>query len=460
MNQIRRDGFFNVLSGLNTPGLDRSVMGGFNSGWQRGLSRYWSGRFHLQGVAELYFSNGIAAKIIDRPADDAFQRGLEIEGDDDKLMADQFDRLAVNIKMANALRWSRLYGGSALLLVARDGGEWRDPLNLDNLDEIDEIKVFDATNIRTTEHYYDDPNDTETFGKLEYYLITPPGVDSFEVHETRLIPVRADPLPIGFNIDSHGLPWMGRSALEGCIEDIRRYNQALDWSIRLLERKQQAVYGMQGLGEMFANGDDQIVQQRINMIDLVRGNLNSVVVDKEDTYEIQNLGLDGIQSLIEEYQISISASSNMPVVVLFGKAIAGLGATQKGNLESYYSMVSHIQQTIAKQPLEKLTSILWLQRELKNRIPDNWSIVFNPLWMPDESQQAVTKKDESTADMNNISNLITLMNNGILQPEEVRRIVVNDIYPEYGFPDASPSTGGDIDYAEGVDLSQLTVTEG
>jgi hypothetical protein len=52
--------------------------------------------------------------------------------------------------------------------------------------------------------------------------------------------------------------------------------------------------------------------------------------------------------------------------------------------------------------------------------------------------------------------LMTLMNNGIISPEEVRKIVVNK-YSEYEFPDEIPSTAGDINYAENVDPSLMDV---
>jgi hypothetical protein len=236
-----------------------------------------------------------------------------------------------------------------------------------------------------------------------------------------------------------------------------RYGQALEWALRLLERKQQAVYSMQGLGEMFANGDDAIVQKRINMVDLVRGNLNSVVVDKEDTYAIQNLGMDGVQSIIQEYQTALAASSNIPKMVLFGETTGGITTTGNNNLESYYSMVSHIQEVIARPPLERLISILYVQKSISN-IPDTWHIKYCPLWMPTGLEQAQSDQAEATADSANINNLVTLMNQGILSPEEVRKVIVNDIYNEYDFDDALPSDGGDINYAEGIDTSMLNVS--
>ena len=453
---IRNDGYMNMLSGLGMPGIDRSVMGGYrDTSYRGGLSRYWASRFHHYDMGDYYNSHGVAQTIIDRPADDSV-KNIEIEGDDDDIMEAEYDRLNVTTRVADAVRWARLYGGSVLLLIANDGGDFIDPLNLDNLESIIDIKVYDITCIKNSGRYYNDSTNLQTYGSIEYYTITPPGANSFDVHETRLIPVGSSVVPVGYTA-AVGIPWIGRAVLESCIESLERYYQALQWSVRLIERKQQAIYNMAGLGEMFANGDDEIVTRRINMVDLVRGNLNSVVVDKDDTYTILNLGLDGLQSLIDEFEINVSADSRMPVVILFGKSTTGLNNTGAGDLENYYGMIGQIRDVIVGPVLEKLTSILWVQKSLQGKIPDQWIIKFNPLWQPTEQEQANTDNLKQQANTSKVNTLVTLMNNGILGPEEVRQIVVNEIYQDYGFDDTLPSDGGDVNYAEGVDTSMLDV---
>lgn len=456
---VRFDNYSNLLSGLGIPSLDRTASTfysggrsslGSNNRIYHGASRLWSGRSNIYELADLYTNNGLAAKIIDRPADDAFQRGVEIEGDADNVMSDEYDRLSVPAVMSDCIRWSRLYGGSAILLIAKDGGNFEDPLNLDTLDTIEELKVLDVTCINRTGRYYTDPTQIN-YGKLEYYNITLPGHQAFQVHETRLIPMGGEPLPNKYHYQAT-IPWFGRPILEGCMANIARYDQALEWSLRLLERKQQAIYNMGGLGEMVANDDTDLVVRRINMVDQVRGILNSIVVDKDDTYTVQNLGLDGLEPLINEYQTAICADTSMPEVILFGKATKGLNNTGAGDLESYYGMVQHIQQIIAYPTLEKLTSILWVQKSLKGKIPDKWEIEFNPIWSPSELEEANTENIEAQANSSKVTTLISLMDNGILAPEEVRKIVINEIYQEYDFADTLPTTGNDVTYSQMVQL--------
>jgi len=456
---VRFDNYSNLMSGLGIGGLDRTANTFWNpsrgsTGWRpHNMSGYWLGWTNHYELADMYMRKGLASKIIDRPADDAFQRGLQIEGDADGIMMDEYDRLSVFTVMANAIRWSRLFGGSAILLIAKDGGTFADPLNLNSLETIEEIRVLDITRIQPTDRYYLDPMQSN-YGQMEYYTISQPGSTTFDVHETRLITIGGEPMPQCYNLRNR-LSWVGRSSLEGCIDSLSKYEQALEWSLRLIERKQQGIYNMVGLAEMLANGDDNLAVKRINMVDQVRSNLNSVMIDNEDTYNVLNLGLDGLDTMINEYQIAISADCNIPITILFGKSTTGLNATGSGDLESYYGMVKHIQEVQISPALEKLTAILWVQKSLTGQIPDDWEIVFNPLWVPTDMEVAQADNQQSQADNTEATMLLALMTNGILDPEEVRKVIVNDMLDEYDFPDTLPSSGGDINYANMVDLQNL-----
>jgi len=446
----RFDGFMNVLSGLGS-GMDRTLA-------TKQTSRFGP-RFSPLDLGDLYLTNGLAQKIIDRPSDDCVQRGVTVEGDDDSVMSDEYDRLQVLAKLANALRWSRLFGGAVLLLIAKDGKNLEEPLDLNNLETVEEIRVYDVTAIRGTDRYYEDITDPTTYGKMEYYELIPPGVQAVLIHETRIITVGGEPVPTRYTFATSTtarLPWVGRSVLESCAPDIIRYQQGLEWSLRLLERKQQAVYQMSGLGEMFQAGDDSVVTKRIHLVDMVRGNLNSVVVDKEDTYTIINASMDGIDSTLKEYQTALAASSSIPIMVLFGEQGTGLSNSGAGNLEAYYGMVAHIQSVIARPALERLTSILWVQQSLSESPPDKWKIVFNPLWISSDLENAQTKQAAAQANAAEVTTLLSLMTEQILSPEEVRTIIV-DRYDEYDLPDKLPDIIEEVNYAEGVDKTLMDV---
>jgi uncharacterized protein len=95
---------------------------------------------------------------------------------------------------------------------------------------------------------------------------------------------------------------------------------------------------------------------------------------------------------------------------------------------------------------------------LPGTIPDEWKLIFNPLWSPSEKEQADTNFVNQQANAAEVAMLNTLLMNSIISPEELRKIIVNK-YGEYGFSDTLPSTGEDINYAEGVDVTDLQASE-
>jgi hypothetical protein len=107
--------------------------------------------------------------------------------------------------------------------------------------------------------------------------------------------------------------------------------------------------------------------------------------------------------------------------------------------------------------MEKLTSILWLQSELKAKIPDDWKITFNPLWLPTEAEQATTELTKQQAHTQEVTNLMTLMTSQILAPEEVRQVIVQDVFPEYEFSPDLPDLPDELQYSANVDTTQMDV---
>ncbi|APH57405.1 putative cytosolic protein [Granulibacter bethesdensis] len=350
-------------------------------------------------VLSAYLQGGLAARIVDAPAEDALSRGITVLCDGDaaaeQAMAAEIARLHVPARMTEALRWARLFGGAAVMLFADDEVDPQRPLRLSSLSGIAELRVFDAEEI-TVDQLYDDPADARC-GQPMAYRVTPRGGGTmFTVHETRLLPLPGAPLPHGM---SNGLPWRGRSVLSGCLEEVQRYQDALRLSRGMLERKQQAVFGMAGLGELLRQAAMEAadpanspllesVRERVRRVDLARNVLNTVVIDAGDQWQVHDLNLSGVSDQIEAFEISIAACTGIPVTHLFGRSAAGQNATGEGDREVYIAVVQAMQRRVLVPPLERLVSLLWQQRGLRASIPESWKLVFPPQWIPSETEQA------------------------------------------------------------------------
>lgn len=373
----------------------------------------------------LYELGGLAARIVDMPADAAISRSLHIEGDEESVIFAELERLSVLPALADMVRWSRLFGGAVLVLLTDDGGRLNEHLNVNRMQRINEIRVFDLTQIQPTEKRYLDPTQTN-YGRFETYRINIGAVsgqldNQVEVHETRLLFMGGEPLPERLK---NGVHWVGRSVTKTVFGKIRQYQNALAWSALILQRKQQAIHKMKGLAAAIDQGLENQVRNRINLVERARSMLNGVAVDSEDDYTISQSDLGGVVDVLDEFKVAISADCHIPVAILFGQSAKGMNATGENDLESYYDLIEGIQQHKMKPVLEKLIELVLRQKHVQ--FFENWEIQFPSLNTPSDKEQAETRKANADAAKTESTRLIELVDAGVLSAEEVRTQVAEE----------------------------------
>lgn len=378
----------------------------------------------------MYAEGGLPARVVDMIPDTAVSRGVEIAGDD--RVHGELDRLKSLPALADGWRWARLTGGGAIVVIARDGRALRDPLNLEALDQLLELKVFTLDDISATESRYSDPNEAN-YGMPELYRVRTQaaGVPSAEffVHESRLIEIPGDPLPAKLN--RKGIPWAGRPAVTRAFRAIRRYSEGLHWALRLLEKKQQAVHKMKGLAEAIEAELEAAIRKRVEMVDSVRNALNGVAVDSEDDYTILSSDMGGVKDTLAEFQIAVSAEAGYPASVLFGRSAAGLNATGDGDLEGFYNTVAMGRGIKLNPALERIVSLIRAQRSLEGvgtAQGEAWSIVWPPLKPATAKEEAEVRKANAEASAREMDALSAAVDNGLSQDQAVRFMKQEGLY--------------------------------
>ena len=408
---MNQDGFLSALLG---PGMLGAATTGFCD---------------LDDIA-MYAQGGLPARVVDMIPDTAVSRGVEITGDD-RVRA-ELDRLKALPALADAWRWARLTGGGAIVVIAKDGRALREPLNLEGLDRLEELKVFTLDDVSATERRYSDPNQAN-FGMPELYRVrtqTPGAVAAeFFVHESRLIEVPGDPLPAKLN--RKGIPWAGRPAVTRTYSAIRRYSEGLRWALRLLEKKQQAVHKMKGLVDAIVAQQEQAVRQRVEMTDSVRNALNGVAVDSEDDYLILSTDMGGVKDTLAEFQIAVAAEAGAPVTQIFGRSAAGLNATGDGDLEGFYNTVAMGRAVKVTPALERLVSLIRAQRSLAGSGEgqgEAWSITWPPLKPATAKEEAEIRKANAEAQAREMDALSAAVDNGLSQDQALQYMKQEGLY--------------------------------
>lgn len=385
-----------------------------------------------------YEDNGIFAKIIDTPADEALKHGFELNlnsKDLDTFVKKSLDALEFEEKAATAIKWARLYGGSIIVMLVDDGRGLEEPLDWDNIRSIDELRVYERAVVQPdyASLYSYDPmnlakrNRTSKFGMPEFYYVHSL-YGSFTVHESRCMVFRNGILPE--RVTNPVYRFWGTPEYSRIRRAMRDTLTTHGDGPKLLDRSVQPVYKMKDLASILsAEGGDDIVMKRLELIDLARGILNSIAIDKDgEDYDFKSFQFTGIKDVVDASCNMLSAVTNIPQTILFGRSPAGENSTGHSDLENYYNYVEKIQKLMLKKNLSALLDILF-QAGLANgeveEIPD-YDLEFKPLWSLSETEQATVDKTKADTELVKAQTAQIYVQMQAMDPSEVREALKKD----------------------------------
>lgn len=387
-------------------------------------------------LIRLYEGNGLFAKIIDRPAEEAVKHGLDIDFGNNEVsdyVARRLDELEYEDKFATAEKWSRLYGGSIIVMLCDDGGGLEDPLDWDNVRSIEELRVFERAvvqpdysalyNFNFNEGYDKD----RPFGEPEYYSIFSI-YGYFIVHRSRCLVFRNGRLPEQTTNALYryfGIPEYVklRTALRECLTSHQD-------GVKLLDRSVQAIYKMKGLSSLLSTdaGEDNVLK-RLQVIDMARGILNSIAIDNDgEDYTFQTMPLSGVKDVIDSTCNMLSAVTNIPQTILFGRSPAGMNSTGDSDMENFYNMVENIQKRNMKANTRTLVDLILRQGVIEGNIDSapEYKVQFTPLWSLSEQEQANVDKTKAETEQVKAATAQLYMDASVVDPSEVRRTLAKD----------------------------------
>jgi phage-related protein (TIGR01555 family) len=404
---MRSDGYVNMLTRYGTS-QDNSTAYSYKSG----------GLVPDPVLTEHYESNGLFGKIIDAPAEEAIKHGFTAElkkPEDEELLNDALDALNWEEKAATAIKWARLYGGAIIVMLINDGRGIDEPLNLYNIRSIDGVKVYERAIVQPDWA-------AALYGEPRYYQVSSYS-GFFHVHASRCLVFKNGILPehtMNAQYRFWGLPEYLRIKNE-----LRECSTAHGHGVRLLERSVQAVYSMQGLSDMLSTdgGEDEVLK-RLHVIDMARSILNSIAIDAEgEAYDFKSIPFSGVKDIIDTTCNMLSAVTNIPQTVLFGRSPAGENATGKGDLENYYNLVERIQKMMLRGSLNTLIDIIFRAALAKGKIGEKpkFKIKFKPLWSLNETETAQVEQTKAAAAQAKAQTAQMYVELGALDPSEVRK---------------------------------------
>ena len=424
--QFRSDGYVNMLTRYGTS-QDSSTAYEFQG----------AGLIPDMSLTEQYESNGLFSKIIDTPSEEMVKHGFTLglkSPDIETYIADELQRLDWEEKASAAIKWARLYGGALGVMLINDGRGIDEPLDWKRVSGIDELRVYERAVVSPdySSLYGYDPRDperstTSKFGMPEYYQVNSI-YGQFWVHESRCLIFRNGVLP-----ESTMQPYYRFWGLPEYLKIRRELREAVtahSTGVKMLERSVQAIYKMVNLASVLATdeGMDTVIR-RLQAIDMARGILNTVAIDSDgEDYDFRTIPMAGVKDVIDTTCNMLSAVTNIPQTILFGRAPAGMNSTGQSDLENYYNYIERLQKLMLKGNLQTLIDVIAHVGVKDGKLEETPEIklTFNPLWSASDTEQVAIDLQKAQTQQTKAQTAQMYIEMGALDPSEVRRGLAQD----------------------------------
>ena len=384
-------------------------------------------------LTTVYEGNGLFAKIIDTPAEEAIKHGFTLKDVSDQNVEDFYvealDELDWEEVAMTAIRWARLFGGSIAVMLINDGGRLEDPLNWRNIKSIDDIRVYERAIVQPDYQsmYSYDPSDPfrtrgSRLGMPEFYQVTS-RYGNFVVHDSRCLVFQNGILPENATNSLYqlwGIPEYVR--IRRALKDAELAHESAP---KLLDRSVQAIYKMQGLASLMATeqGENQVLR-RLQVIDMARGMLNSLVIDADgEDYDFKTFQFNGITDVVSASCNMLSAITSIPQTILFGQGVGGMSSTDDTSMENYYNYVERIQKRMLRSNLRYLLSIIFQAGLYTGEVDEvpKINVEFNPLWSLTDIEQADLDQKKASTQLTKAQTVQAYVQMEAIDPSEVRK---------------------------------------
>ena len=419
----RKDGWMNLFTGLGTR-ADKTKS-----------TRAVPTRFLLDAEKEIiYADDGLGARIVDLLPEDMMKQGWhyvfenEKEGFDNysKIYNHVFKEIRANYKIAQALKWARLYGGALILLGVYDGESLDQPLNLNKIKNFENLKIIPRNNVMYGTMEFQMNPELPHYGQVEYYPVTFYTGRQYQmqrVHYSRVIEIKGIEIP---SSEASLIPmefrYWGLSVFQRIQDRLKELGSSFSSLANLLNELTIGKYKYKDLAQIMSSDDGgELVQKRLQAMDLMKSVFHSVLLDTDESFERDTLSFSGVSDVMYQFMMMTSAATGYPMTKLFGISPGGLNSTGEADMYQYYDMVKAKQETELLPIIERLVKIIseW------QKIPEP-EIVFNPLEQMTEKEQAELEAKKADSEYKKMQTYQGYIDMGIMSPEIVEELEFGD----------------------------------
>ena len=294
---------------------------------------------------------------------------------------------ALRERVNEGLRWGRLYGGAAgLIMIRGQEGMLGQPLELESIypGTFQGLYILDRWQgvVPGMELVFEGGEPVPA-----YYSITDArGNTVAKVHHSRLVRFTGRDLPFLERVAE--LYW-GESEVEALYNDVVKHDNVAANMAALTFRANVDTMEVQNLDQLFSVTSGEQQRRFWNVMQaqsVMKSNFGMQLVNRGDQIKTTQYTFTGLQEVYDSMCLDLSGASRIPVTKLFGRSPAGMNATGESDLRNYYDYVDTLREAKLRPILEKLLPVLAMSAW--GAVPDGLDITFPPLWTPTAAEVA------------------------------------------------------------------------
>ena len=348
----------------------------------------------------LYRDNWVVQNVVGIIPDDMTKKWFAPAGAVGPEHLKELDRVqrvtALRERVNEGLRWGRLYGGAAgLIMIRGQEGMLGQPLELESIypGTFQGLYILDRWQgvVPGMELVFEGGEPVPA-----YYSITDArGNTVAKVHHSRLVRFTGRDLPFLERVAE--LYW-GESEVEALYNDVVKHDNVAANMAALTFRANVDTMEVQNLDQLFSVTSGEQQRRFWNVMQaqsVMKSNFGMQLVNRGDQIKNTQYTFTGLQEVYDSMCLDLSGASRIPVTKLFGRSPAGMNATGESDLRNYYDYVDTLREAKLRPILERLLPVLAMSAW--GAVPDGLDITFPPLWTPTAKEVAEIAKTKSEA---------------------------------------------------------------
>lgn len=350
----------------------------------------------------LYRDNWVVQNVVGLMVDDMLREWYKLKGSYTPEALDALGKVERDTRLRErineGLRWGRLYGGAAGLIMIDGLDDLSKPLDVDMIypGSFKGLYILDRWQGIT-------PNMELVFEGgdpvPESYSITDAkGNTVVNVHHSRVVRFTGRDLPY---LERVAEMYWGESEVEALYKDVVAHDNVSANMAALTFQANINTMEVKGLEQLFSIGSTQAQRRFWNVMQaqsVLRSNFGTQLVEEGNKITNTQYTFTGLQEVYESMCLNLCGASHYPMTKLFGRSPAGMNATGESDLKNYYDYVDSQREAKVRPVLQKLLPVLAMSAW--GTIPDDLDFTFPPLWTPTatETAEIALKKAQAIRD--------------------------------------------------------------